>query len=157
MGLEPRRAAVRTILMLKDFRDFAFKGNVIDMAVGIIIGAAFTTVIASLVADLLMPVLGLVTGGMDFSGRFTVIAGPEGKYATAAAAKAAGATVLGWGNFLTALISFLLVAFALFLVVKKVMGALKKEEPKPQQEEAAPAAQEVLLAEIRDLLRNRPL
>jgi len=143
--------------MLKDFRDFAFKGNVIDMAVGIIIGAAFTTVIASLVNDVLMPLLGLVTGGMDFSGRFTVIAGPAGDYATAAAAKAAGATVLGWGNFLTALISFLLVAFALFLVVKKVMGALRKEEAKPVEEQAAAPAQEVLLGEIRDLLRDRTL
>jgi len=143
--------------MLKDFRDFAFKGNVIDMAVGIIIGAAFTTVVSSLVNDLLMPLLGRVTGGMDFSERFTVIAGPAGNYATPAAAKDAGATVLAWGNFITATISFLLVAFVLFLIVKKLMGAFKKEEAKPVQEKAAPPAQEVLLTEIRDLLRNRAL
>jgi large conductance mechanosensitive channel len=143
--------------MLKDFRDFALKGNVIDMAVGIIIGAAFTTVVSSLVNDLLMPLLGLVTRGMDFSDRFTVISGTDGEYATAAAAKAAGANVLAWGNFITAVISFLLVAFALFLVVKKLMGAFKKEEAKPVEEKAAPPAQEVLLTEIRDLLRNRPL
>ncbi len=155
MGLEGGGGAVRENRMLKDFRDFAFKGNVIDMAVGIIIGAAFTTVVSSLVNDLLMPLLGVLTGGMDFSERFTVIAGPAGSYATPAAAKEAGATVLAWGNFITATISFLLVAFVLFLIVKKVMGAFKKEEAKPAEEKAAPPAQEVLLSEIRDLLRNR--
>lgn len=138
--------------MLKEFRDFAFKGNVIDMAVGIIIGAAFTTVVTSVVNDLLMPVLGLVTHGMDFSDRFTVLSGPAGDYASVKAAKEAGANVLAWGNFVTALISFLLVAFVLFLIVKKVMGALRKEEAKPAP---APSAQEQLLAEIRDLLRAR--
>src|ERR1700741_626098 len=114
--------------MLKEFRDFAMKGNVVDLAVGVIIGAAFGAIVASLVADLIMPLIGAITGGLDFSNYFL----PLSSKVTAAAladAKKQGA-VLAWGNFLTLIINFLIIAFALFLVVKAI-NSLKKPEPPP--------------------------
>ena len=118
--------------MIKEFKEFAFKGNLMDMAVGIIIGGAFATVVKSLVEDVLMPIVGLVTGGIDFSDRFTVLKYAKGKedsvYVTADAAREAGATVMTWGNFITAFISFVIVALVIFFVIASaiqfVMGGL---------------------------------
>jgi large conductance mechanosensitive channel len=108
--------------MLKDFKEFAIKGNVIDMAVGIIVGAAFTTVVKSLVDDLLMPPLGLILGNVDFSDKFLLLRGgtPEPPYASLDQAKKAGATLLSYGQFINAMVSFVIVAFVLFLVVRWV-------------------------------------
>ncbi len=135
--------------MWREFRDFAMRGNVIDLAIGIIIGAAFTTIVNSLVNDLIMPPLGLLIGGVDFSNFFVTLKG--GSYPTLDAAKAAGAVTVNYGLFINAVIRFVIVAFAIFILVKQI-NRLKTEEP------AAPAEtprQEVLLAEIRDLLKAR--
>ena len=134
--------------MLKEFKEFAMKGNMVDMAVGIIIGAAFGVVISSLVDDVFMPVIGLLLGGLDFSNLFIVLG--EGTFATIDQAKEAGVATMNIGLFINAIIKFIIVAFALFLVIKGVNAAKKKEEEAP----AAPPAQEVLLSEIRDLLKK---
>ncbi len=134
--------------MLKEFREFAIKGNVVDLAVGVIIGAAFGGIVSSLVADIIMPVVGAITGGLDFSNYFS----PLSKTVTAsnlADAKKQGA-VLAWGNFLTVTLNFVIVAFVLFLVVRAINTLKRKQEaatPKPSR-------QEELLAEIRDLLKK---
>ena len=116
--------------MLKEFKEFALKGNMVDMAVGIIIGGAFGTIIKSLVDDIMMPPLGMVTGGIDFREQFLVLKSgtAEGPYASLAAAKSAGATVLSYGSFITNLISFGILAFAVFLMVKG-MNRLRTEAP----------------------------
>ena len=142
--------------MLKEFKEFAMRGNVLDMAVGIIIGAAFGSIVTSLVNDLLMPPIGMVLGGADFSNLFFVLkegATTTGPYASVAQAKAAGAVTLNIGVFLNAVISFLLVAIAVFLLIKGV-NRVRREEPPPP---APPTTQEALLGEIRDLLRKRPV
>lgn len=140
--------------MLKEFKEFAFKGNLVDMAVGIIIGGAFGTVVKSLVDDIFMPIIGFFTGGVDFSDKFIPLGTiPEGKTAKAAA-EAGDVVLLTYGNFVTAFISFLILAFVLFLVIKKFMGALKKEEEKPE-EDPKPSEEVVLLTEIRDALKNQ--
>lgn len=141
--------------MLKEFREFALKGNVLDMAVGIIIGAAFTTIVQSLVNDVIMPPIGAIMGGVDFSDYFIALTMAENGPATVDAAKAAGVPVIAYGRFINAIIQFTIVAFALFLVIKQ-MNALKAriakgEAPAP----AAPPRQEVLLEEIRDALKAR--
>src|SRR5947207_14343400 len=135
--------------MWREFRDFAMRGNVIDLAVGIIIGAAFTTIVNSLVNDIIMPPLGLAIGGIDFSNFFVTLKG--GAYATLDAAKSDGAVTVNYGLFVNAVIRFLIVAFAIFILVKQI-NRLQTEEPAPPPE---PPRQEVLLAEIRDLLKAR--
>ncbi len=142
--------------MLKEFRDFAMKGNVLDMAVGIIIGGAFGTIIQSLVKDVLMPPIGLLLGGIDFSNIFlTLKAGnPAGPYANLAAAQSAGAVSINVGLFINAVISFLIVAWAVFMLVKAFNAAKKKEAAAPAAP-PEPPRQEVLLAEIRDLLKAK--
>ncbi len=119
--------------MLKEFKEFAMRGNVIDMAVGIIIGAAFGTIISSFVADIIMPPIGLLLGNVDFSNMFMVL--KEGKvagpYETVAAAKTAGAVTLNYGVFFNTIISFLIVAFAVFLVIRNVNRLKRKEEVPP--------------------------
>jgi large conductance mechanosensitive channel len=135
--------------MLKEFRDFAMKGNVLDMAIGIIIGAAFGKIVSSFVADLLMPPLSMLMGKVDFTNWFLTLHG--GDFATLAAAKTAGAVTLNYGAFINAVIDFVIVAFAIFLVVKQI-NRLKKEAPPPPAE---PPAEERLLTEIRDLLAKR--
>jgi large conductance mechanosensitive channel len=142
--------------MLKEFRDFAMKGNVLDMAVGIIIGGAFGTIIQSLVKDVLMPPIGLLLGGIDFSNIFlTLKAGnPAGPYANLAAAQSAGAVSINVGLFINAVISFLIVAWAVFMLVKAFNTAKKKEAAAPAAP-PEPPRQEVLLAEIRDLLKSK--
>jgi large conductance mechanosensitive channel len=138
--------------MIKEFKDFAVKGNVVDMAVGIIIGGAFGTIVKSLVADVIMPPIGLALGGVDFTNLFFVLG--EGSYDTLDAAKEAGAASINYGVFMNNVISFLIVAFAVFLLVKGINSAKKKEAEKPK-EPPKPAAEEVLLTEIRDLLKQR--
>lgn len=140
--------------MLKEFKEFAVKGNMVDMAVGIIIGAAFGTVVASLVADILLPVVSGVIGAPDFSNLFIVLRNPNGAegLTTVEAAREAGASVLAVGTFLNAVISFLLVSWALFIVVKGI-NRLRKQEPPAPVVVVEPPAEQKLLAEIRDLLR----
>jgi large conductance mechanosensitive channel len=135
--------------MLKEFREFALKGNVMDMAVGIIIGAAFGKIVSSMVSDLIMPPIGMLTGKVDFTNWFVNLSG--GDFATLKAAKDAGAITVNYGTFFNNVLDFVIVAFAIFLVVKQ-MNRLKKEAPKAPAE---PPKQEVLLGEIRDLLARR--
>jgi large conductance mechanosensitive channel len=134
---------------LLEFQSFIMRGNVIDLAVGIIIGAAFTTIVSSLVKDIITPILGLIVGGIDFSNIFVTLKGPHA--ATLADAQKAGAVTLNFGVFLNAVINFLIVAFAIFWVVKGVSKLYQK--PEPPAPPTPPA--ELLLAEIRDLLRSR--
>ena len=119
--------------MLKEFKEFAIKGNVVDMAVGIIIGAAFTSIVQSLVNDVLMPPLGLLLGGVDFSEFFIVLkeGTAAGPYATLAAAKEAGAVTLNYGVFFNNILSFLIVAFAVFILIKNI-NKMKRPEEKPE-------------------------
>ena len=142
--------------MFKEFREFAMRGNVVDMAVGIIIGGAFGTIVKSLVADVLMPPIGLLLGGVDFGELFVVLkqGTAAGPYATLAAAQEAGAVTVNYGLFINAVISFLIVAWAVFLLVKGFNAAKRKQEEAPAAP-AAPPRQEVLLEEIRDLLKTR--
>lgn len=142
--------------MLKEFKEFAVKGNVIDMAVGIIIGAAFGTIVKSLVDDVLMPPIGMLMGGIDFSNIFLTLQG--GEHATLAAAKEAGAVTMNIGLFMNTVITFLIVAFSVFLLVKgvnEVKRKLEEEEAEAAAEPAAPPRSEVLLEEIRDALARR--
>ena len=134
-----------------EFKEFAMKGNVVDLAVGVIIGAAFGAIVTSLVGDVIMPIIGAVTGGLDFSNYFTGLA----KSVTAtnlADAKKQGA-VLAWGNFLTLTINFLIIAFVLFLVIRAMNQFKRKEEAAPAAP-AKPSAEVELLTEIRDLLKK---
>lgn len=142
--------------MLKEFKAFALKGNMLDMAVGIVIGVAFATVVSSLVNHLLMPPLGLALGGVDFADLFVVLREGEaaGPYATLAAAEAAGAVTIAYGQFVNALIAFLLVALALFFVIRSFNRLQKEQEQAEPAPEPAPSDEARLLAEIRDLLRG---
>lgn len=137
--------------MLKEFKEFAVKGNVLDMAVGIIIGAAFGTVVKSLVSDVIMPPIGLVLGGVDFSNLFITLGG-GGPYESLADAQEAGAATINYGVFVNEIISFLIVAFAVFMLVRSFNKLKKQEEEKPAAP-AEPPKEEVLLTEIRDLLK----
>jgi large conductance mechanosensitive channel len=139
--------------MLKEFKEFALRGNVLDLAIGIIIGAAFTAIVSSLVDDIIMPPIGLITGGVDFSQLFVVLKG-EGTYNTIAQAKDAGAVTWNVGLFINAVIKFLIVAFAVFLLVKGINRLAGKAKPK-DAEPPKPAEDVVLLREIRDLLARR--
>lgn len=142
--------------MLEEFRKFALKGNMIDMAVGIIIGAAFATVVKSLVDDVIMPIVATIFSAPDFSNLFVVLRNPTAEtFTSIEAAREAGAVVLGYGLFINATIAFLIVAFVLFVVVKNMNQLMDKkaEEAKTAEAPPAPSAQEVLLAEIRDLLK----
>ena len=139
--------------MLKEFREFAIKGNVIDLAVGVIIGAAFGKIVDSLVGDIVMPVLGALFGKLDFSSLFVVMGPvPPGTAMTLDALKKAGVPVLAYGNFLTIALNFVLLAFVIFLMVKQI-NRLRRETPPPAPS-AAPPEDVVLLREIRDSLRR---
>jgi large conductance mechanosensitive channel len=138
--------------MLKEFRDFAMKGNVVDLAVGVIIGAAFGAIVNSMVADVIMPLIGAITGGLDFSNYYL----PLSAKVTASNlvdAKKQGA-VLAWGSFLTLVLNFLIVAFVLFVVIR-LMNQMKRKDAEAPKPAPAPTREEVLLAEIRDLLKSR--
>jgi large conductance mechanosensitive channel len=141
--------------ILKEFRDFAMRGNVVDLAIGVIIGAAFGKIVDSLVNDIVMPAIGAITGGLDFSNYFF----PLSHHVTAhvlSEAKKEGA-VLAWGNFATIVLNFLIVAFVLFLIVRAInmLHAKLAREQKAQEAVAPPPRQEVLLEEIRDLLAKQ--
>jgi large conductance mechanosensitive channel len=135
--------------MWREFRDFAVRGNVVDLAVGLILGAAFTTIVNSLVNDIVMPPIGLLLGGIDFSDFFVTIKGQS--YPTVAAAKAAGAVTINYGLFVNAVIKFVIVAFAVFILVKQINRLKINMGPAA----AGPTKTEVLLTEIRDLLKER--
>ena len=140
--------------MIREFKEFAMRGNVVDMAVGIIIGLAFGAIVASFVADIMMPVIGLGIGGMDFSNQFLVLkqsATVPGPYPSLKVAKDVGAVVLSYGVFINTIVNFIIVAFALFLVVK-AMNATRRPQPAVA---AGPSNEEVLLTQIRDLLARR--
>lgn len=143
--------------MLKEFKEFAMRGNVLDMAVGIIIGAAFGGIVTSFVGDVLMPVIGLFLGGVDFSNAFLVLkeGATPGPYASLAAVKEAGAVAVGYGVFVNTVINFLIVAFALFLLIKGMNSLRRQEAAAPPPAPPAPPREEVLLTEIRDLLARR--
>jgi large conductance mechanosensitive channel len=136
--------------MWKEFKEFAVRGNVIDLAVGIIIGAAFTTVVNSLVKDIIMPPVGYIMNGVDFSNFFIVLKGDD--YPSLKAAQDAGAVTINYGVFINAIINFLIVAFAVFILVKQV-NHFRKQEAAAPAEPAAPTTSEKLLSEIRDLLK----
>lgn len=136
--------------MLKEFKEFALRGNMLDLAIGIIIGAAFGAIVSSLVDDIIMPPIGLILGGVDFSQIFVVLKG-EGDFNTIQQAKEAGAVTWNIGLFINAVIKFLIVAFSVFLLVKAINKLTRKQEAKAP--EAPPPAEDVkLLREIRDLL-----
>src|SRR5438132_6932769 len=137
--------------MWREFRDFAMRGNVVDLAVGIILGAAFTTIVNSLVNDLIMPPLGLLIGGIDLSNFFVTLKG--GSFPTLDAAKTAGAVTINYGLFINAVIRFVIVAFAIFILVKQINRIRWQEAVAPT--EPPPTREEVLLTEIRDLLDSR--
>ena len=134
--------------MLEDFKKFVLRGNVVDLAVGVIIGAAFGAIVSALVGDLIMPAIGAVTGGLDFSNYFLPLSSKV-TAATLAEAQKQGA-VIAYGHFLTITLNFIIIAFVLFLVVRAMSHLIRKEEAKP----APPSKQEELLAEIRDLLKQ---
>ena len=145
-----RDAEQKGVQMLREFRDFAMKGNVVDLAVGIMIGAAFGGIVNSLVGDIIMPLIGAITGGLDFSNYFTGLS----KAVTAsnlADAKKQGA-VLAWGNFLTVTLNFIIIAFVLFLVIRAINRLKRREETAPPPPK--PTRDQELLAEIRDLLKK---
>ncbi|MDD5483319.1 MAG: large-conductance mechanosensitive channel protein MscL [Kiritimatiellae bacterium] len=138
---------------IKEFKQFAMRGNVMDMAIGIIIGAAFGKIVSSLVADVLMPPIGKIMGNVDFSDLFIVLG--TGTYPTLAAAKAAGAATLNYGIFINTVIDFTIVAFSIFVLVKGINAMRRREEAKVvPPPPPAPSAEEKLLAEIRDLLKT---
>lgn len=143
--------------MLKEFRDFIAKGNVMDMAVGIIVGAAFTAIVSSAVDDLLQPILGLVTGGVDFSNKYIVLSGDVQHGLALETARNSGAAIWAYGSFITAVINFLIIAFVVFLLVKGVNRIKESTIHEQKAEEEAAPSTEALLAEIRDILAERPL
>lgn len=142
--------------MLKEFKEFAMKGNVVDMAVGIIIGAAFGTIVKSLVADVIMPPIGLALGNVDFSNLYVLLkqGDPVGPYASLSDAADAGAVSINYGAFINTVISFLIIAIAVFILIRAInsMRRQKEEEPEAPPE---PTSEEKLLTEIRDLLKQR--
>ena len=144
--------------MLKEFKDFIAKGNVMDMAVGIIIGAAFTAIVSSLVADLINPIIGLFTGGVDFTNNYAVLSGEVAEGASLEAAREAGASVFAYGSFIMAVINFLIIAWGVFMLVKAVNkakdAAAKEEEAAAEAAPAGPSEID-LLTEIRDALAKK--
>jgi large conductance mechanosensitive channel len=151
MSLPVRETEERGLQMLKEFREFAMKGNVVDLAVGVIIGAAFGGIVTSLVGDIIMPIIGSITGGLDFSNYFTGLSKAVNA-SNLADAKKQGA-VLAWGNFLTLTINFLIIAFVLFLVIR-FMNTLKRKDAAAPAAPPKPTREEELLTEIRDLLKK---
>ncbi len=140
--------------MLDDFKKFVMRGNVVDLAVGVIIGAAFGGIVNSLVGDIFMPIIGAIPGGLDFSNYFLALSSKV-TADSLVEAKKQGA-VLAWGNFLTIVINFMIIAFVLFLVIKALTRLYKQEAAKPA-DPAKPAPEVVLLTEIRDLLKAQPV
>ena len=143
--------------MIQEFKDFIAKGNVMDMAVGIIIGAAFTAIVSSLVADLINPIIGLFTGGVDFTNNYVVLSGDVPATASLEQAREAGASVFAYGSFLMAVINFFIIAFVVFILVKmvnRVKAAAEKPDEVAPEVKTGPSQLDVLL-EIRDALKTR--
>ncbi len=138
--------------MFKEFKAFAMRGNVVDLAVGIIIGVAFGKIVASLVKDIIMPPIGMLMGGVDFTQYYINLSSQT--FATLADAQKAGAPTINFGVFIGTIVDFIIVAFALFLVIK-AMNKMKKKEEEAPAEEPKPTAEEILLTEIRDLLKTQ--
>ena len=137
--------------MLVEFRDFIAKGNVLDLAVAVIIGAAFGTIVTSLTGDVIIPLIGAIVGDVDFSNLYTVLSGTVEPGTSLAAPRAAGANVLAWGQFITVVINFLILAFVIFMLVSYASKVMKKADEAP----AGPSEVD-LLTEIRDELKKRP-
>ena len=137
--------------MMKEFKEFAVKGNAVDMAVGIIVGGAFGKIVASLVNDVLMPPIGLLLGGVDFGNLFYVLG--DGSYETLAAAKEAGAATIAYGSFIQTVVDFVIIAFVIFMMVRAMNKLRKKEEEAPKAP-PEPSAEVKLLTEIRDQLKS---
>ncbi|MGL4323687.1 MAG: large conductance mechanosensitive channel protein MscL [Beijerinckiaceae bacterium] len=141
--------------MLQEFKEFAMKGNVVDLAIGVIIGAAFGKIVESMVADIIMPIIGAVTGGIDFSNLYTGLSKASASLPAGtpyAKAKEVGAT-LGWGQFLTLVVNFMIIAWVLFMIVK-AMNKMKKPAPAADAPPAPPSEEVVLLTQIRDSLKK---
>lgn len=136
---------------IKEFKDFAMRGSVVDLAVGVVIGGAFGKIVTSLVDDLIMPVVGLITGGVDFSEKVVVL---KDAVLNADGSVLTPAVTLNYGNFINVVIQFLIVAFCIFTVIKAI-NSLKKKEEVVEEAPAGPSNEEVLLTEIRDLLKNK--
>ena len=141
--------------MFNEFKEFAMKGNVVDMAVGIVIGAAFGTIVTSFVNDVIMPPIGILLGNVDFTNLFYVIkeGATPGPYETIAMAAEAGAVTINWGKFINTIISFIIVAFAVFFVIKSINNMRREQEEAPAAP-PEPSNEEKLLTEIRDLLKR---
>ena len=138
--------------MIKEFREFIIRGNVIDLAIALIMGAAFGAIVNSLVKDILMPIVGYVLGGVDFTNLFIVLGG--GSYPSLEVAQAAGAATINYGVFINTIITFVIVALAMFFLIKSV-NAMKRKPAEAPPAPPTPTKEEQLLAEIRDLLKNR--
>ncbi|HUR88465.1 MAG TPA: large conductance mechanosensitive channel protein MscL [Ramlibacter sp.] len=147
--------------LIKEFRDFAVKGNVVDLAVGVIIGAAFGKIVESLVGDIIMPIVGRLFGSLDFSSMFVVLGSvPPGVATTIADLKKAGVPVLAYGNFITIVVNFLVLAFIIFMMVRAINRLRRMQEDEKKAgtaEPATPPEDVLLLREIRDSLRGRPV
>lgn len=141
--------------MLQDFKNFLMRGNVVDLAVGVIIGASFGKIVSSLVDDIIMPPLGVLVGKVDFSNFFIPLSSTDADYASIEAAKAAGVATWNIGMFANTLVQFLLVAFAVFFFIVKPISRLKKKEEAKPAPAPAPTREEQLLSEIRDILKNK--
>ena len=140
--------------VFKEFRDFAIKGNMIDLAIGVIIGAAFGAIVSSIVDDIFMPLIGLIIGGVDFSNLFVVLSNPDNiAVPSVAAAREAGVATLNIGLFINAVVKFTIIAFVLFMVVKAINSMKREAAKEPVETTPAPSREEVLLTEIRDALR----
>lgn len=137
--------------MFKEFKEFAMRGNLVDMAVGIIMGTAFGGLVNSMVNDIIMPIVGKLTGGVDFSNFFINLSGAQDQFPSLKAAKDAGAATVNWGLFVNLVINFIIVAFVMFMIIKS-MNKMKKQQPAGPP--PAPPRQETLLEEIRDLLKK---
>jgi large conductance mechanosensitive channel len=150
MSASVRDAEQKGLQMLREFRDFAMRGNVVDLAIGIVIGAAFTAIVNSIVGDIITPIIGAITGGLDFSNHFTGLS-KEVTASNLADAKKQGA-VLAWGNFLSVTLNFIIIAIVLFVVIRAINQLKRREETAPPPPK--PTRDQELLTEIRDLLKN---
>ncbi|MBP5258547.1 MAG: large conductance mechanosensitive channel protein MscL [Prevotella sp.] len=140
---------------IKEFKEFAVKGNVMDMAVGVIIGGAFGKIITSLVNDVIMPLISKLTGGIDFTNLFVNLSGDGKVYKTLKEAQEAGASVFAYGNFIQNIVDFLIVALCIFFMVKAMNKLTRKKKEEEPEAPAEPSAEEKLLTEIRDLLKKK--
>ena len=146
---EVEKIKVKSVGFIREFRDFATRGNAVELAVAVVIGGAFGKIVSSMVADIIMPAVGRLTGSVDFTNLFVVLG--EGHYKTLAEAKAAGAATLNYGVFINSITDFIVIAFCVFLVIRAMSRLRRSEEAKPA---AAPPAEIQLLTEIRDLLKK---